>query len=170
MIQIIFDQPPRVGDTAVWDVPQSVVRWTTENAPVGKMFGYVEDATGWEIYDPANYIPVDTRPEIVVTSVLGVGAINFDGSSEAICRVDKSVTITATNSGPDGVWTTPVKAPSHVKYADTSKDSAVDPNLMSIDVTFDEAGDWYVTEDLINRDLPESLNFKFDGLHIKVVL
>ena len=55
MPKIIFDVPPKIAGTNMWDIPAGVREATTEFAPDGKMFGIVDDATGWEIYNPANY-------------------------------------------------------------------------------------------------------------------
>lgn len=107
------------------------------------------------------------QPEIIVTGVAGAGVLFVDGDyKEAVIQVDTVVTITATNDGPAGTWSTPMQSPTKVGYATTTKVDG--DNTMTITYTFDEDGDWYVTEDLINRDL-EGFSFKFKDVHFKVV-
>lgn len=170
MIRVVFDLPAKKPGTNIWDLPTGVSRATTEGAPTGKMLGYVSDATGWEVYDPANYVEPDTRPEVALTGASGAGVVHFDTEAPdfLIAKKGDLVTLTATNAGPAGTWSTPIQSPTAVKYATTTK--AEGAGTMTVSLVFDEAGDWQLSEALINRDLPPALQVRFAGLKVRVVL
>ena len=116
-------------------------------------------------FDAFEYPPV---PTIEVTDISGDGLVFFDPAQPtfAIARKGSPVHIIATNSGPAGTWSTPIQSPMAIKYATTAKAEGSD--TMEVTVTFDEAGDWELTEALINQS-PDR-RFAFAGLKIRVVL
>ena len=123
------------------------------------------DTTVWPDYDPNS-----GKSRIEITAI--DGALFFDPANPtfAIAQVGKPLTITATNDGPDGVWSTPIMAPYGKVWATTRKDSAIDPTSMTITLTPDRAGMWQATQDEINRLLPPELQYLFDGLELQVNL
>lgn len=109
------------------------------------------------------------KPDIEIISASGPGVINADVSN-LICQKGLLVNVIATNSGPAGTWTMPVKSPGGIKYATVSKAIGSSEMTVSFPDGFDDAGDWEITENLVNRDLPKELQFQFSGLKIKVVI
>lgn len=107
--------------------------------------------------------------DIEITDVLG--AIHFetkaDGSYFIIHPQDQLLVIQASNGGPAGTWTMPIQGPTHVVNATVTKVDGED--FMSIKLRPQIAGEWALTEALINGGL-EGVRFGFPGLVMQVVL
>ncbi len=132
---------------------------STGSAIICEYAGNSDEAV-WETY-------IDPTPVVTISDLSGAGVLQYIPEQNlAIIAVGQPVTITATNDGPAGTWSTPVQSPTKVGYATTTKVEG--ENTMTIEYTFDEDGDWYLTEQLINRDL-SGFSFKFTDFHFKVV-
>lgn len=118
------------------------------------------------------YVRDDLRALVGSVEITKVtGAIHFetkaDGSYFIIAPQDQLLVIEASNGGPAGTWTMPIQGPTHVVNATVSKVDG--ESFMSIKLRPQIAGDWALTEKLINSGL-EGVRLSFPGLVMQVVL
>lgn len=129
-----------------------------------------------------NFIEEDDRPfvaEILITDVSGAGLYpdgfkthdvprTFRGCKykwEIACRLDEQITVTATNIGPPGTWSTPLIGPAgHEIYVKTVKTPGA-PEVMTITFTPRALGNYFMLEESINEELSQ-IRFAFAGARL----